>query len=95
MHKLRSDIGGQTYRASTVARVASQDLCPTDMVLVTSDAGVTDFTTVLRVRDITVPPNADWNGFRCNRPRKLKAVYVIGCAQPLTFRPQDTLTVAR
>lgn len=95
MHKLRSKIGGQSYRASTVASVPVADLMATDMVLITSDAGVTDFTTVLRVDDVTVPANADWQGVRCNRPRKVKAVHVIGRAEPLLHRPEDRLTVAK
>lgn len=94
VHALISSIQGQEYTASGVDAVQVAELTPGDMVLV--DLGHTvDFSRVIELGKSWVPAHVEWRGVRCNRPRQVLEVTVVGAPEPLTYRLDDKVTVAR
>ena len=92
-HDLVSGIAGQQYRAGTVVRVEVSELAPGNMILA-EVGGVSDFTRVTGVEKSWIPANVDWQGVRCNRPRQVLEVRVVGSDRPLTYRLDDRVTKA-
>lgn len=92
-HDLVSNIGGQRFRARTVVHVETSELAPGDMILA-EVGGVLDFTRVTGVEKSWIPANVDWRGVRCNRPRQVLEVSVVGSDQSLTYRLDDQVTKA-
>lgn len=92
-HDIVSKIDGQQYRASTVAHVETSELAPGDMILA-EVGGVLDFTRVTGVEKSWIPANVDWEGVRCNRPRQVLEVSVVGSDRPLTYRLDHQVTKA-
>lgn len=93
VHDIVSKIDGQEYRASTVVHVEVSELAPGDMILA-EVAGVLDFTRVTEVGKAWIPAHVEWQGVRCNRPRQVLEVSVVGSDRPLTYRLDDQVTKA-
>lgn len=93
VHDIVSKIDGQQYRASTVDHVEANELAPGDMILA-EVGGVLDFTRVTEVEKGWIPANVEWQGVRCNRPRQVLEVSVVGSDRPLTYRLDDQVTKA-
>lgn len=92
-HDLVSKIDGQRYRARTVEHVETSELAPGDMILA-EVGGVLDFTRVTEVEKGWIPAHVEWQGVRCNRPRQVLEVSVVGSDRPLTYRLDDQVTKA-
>lgn len=93
VHDIVSKIDGQEYRASSVAHVETSELAPGDMILA-EVGGVLDFTRVTEVEKGWIPAHVEWQGVRCNRPRQVLEVSVVGSDRPLTYRLDDQVTKA-
>lgn len=93
VHELVSRIDGQQYRASSVVHVETSELAPGDMILA-EVGGVLDFTRVTGVEKSFIPANVDWRGVRCNRPRQVLEVSVVGLGAPLVYQLDDQVTKA-
>lgn len=94
VHTLVSKINGQEYAASGVSVLRAEELTGGEMILV--DLGhVIDFSRVVSFSKSWIPAHVEWRGVRCNRPRQILEVQVIGSGpEPLTYRLDDRLTVA-
>jgi hypothetical protein len=93
VHDIVSKIDGQEYRASSVVRVETSELAPGDMILA-EVGGVLDFTRVTEVEKSFIPAHVEWQGVRCNRPRQVLEVSVVGSDRPLTYRLDEQVTKA-
>jgi hypothetical protein len=93
VHDIVSKIDGQQYRAGTVAHVTTSELAPGDMILA-EVGGVLDFTRVTEVEKNWIPAHVEWQGVRCNRPRQVLEVHVVGQDAPLVYRLDEQVTKA-
>jgi hypothetical protein len=92
-HTIMSRIQGQEYTATGVDHVTADELAEGDVILA-EVGGTLDFTRVTGLGKSWIPAHVEWRGVRCNRPRQVLEVHVVGQEDALTYRLDDGVTRA-